>query len=67
MKEYSCDYRVYTRKIYIVNYVVNLKVQLLHSNALFLYWREDRSSLHLEMRGQVCKLSGILSFFFSFF
>ena len=35
MKEYSCDYRVYTRKINIIR--GKLKVQLLRSNALFIY------------------------------
>ena len=48
MKEYSCDYRVYTRKIYIIRgKLKNLKVQLLRSNALFLRWHEDTSSLRL--------------------
>ena len=45
MKEYSCDYRVYTRKIYIIR--GKLKVQLLRSNALFLCRHEDTSSLRL--------------------
>ena len=50
MKEYSCDYRVYTRRICIIDYAVNLKklkVQLLRSNALFLCRHEDTSSLRL--------------------
>ena len=48
MKEYSCDYRVYTRKIYIIRgKLKNLKVQLLRSNALFLCRHEDTSSLRL--------------------
>ena len=48
MKEYSCDYRVYTRKIYIIRgKLKNFKVQLLHSNALFLCWHEDTSPLRL--------------------
>ena len=35
MKEYSCDYRVYTRKIYIIRgKLKNFKDQLLRSNAL---------------------------------
>ena len=42
MKEYSCDYRVYTRKIYIIRgKLKNFKVQLLRSNALFLCRHED--------------------------
>ena len=46
MKEYSCDYRVYTRKIYIIRgKLKNFKVQLLRSNALFLCRHEDTSSL----------------------
>ena len=48
MKEYSCDYRVYTRKIYIIRgKLKNFKVQLLRSNALFLCRHEDTSSLRL--------------------
>ena len=48
MKEYSCDYRVYTRKIYIIRgKLKNLKVQLLRSKALFLCRHEDTSSLRL--------------------
>ena len=48
MKEYSCDYCVYTRKIYIIRgKLKNLKDQLLRSNALFLCRHEDTSSLHL--------------------
>ena len=48
MKEYSCDYRVYIRKIYIIRgKLKNLKVQLLRSNALFLCRYEDTSSLRL--------------------
>ena len=48
MKEYSCDYHVYTRKIYIIRgKLKNFKVQLLHSNALFLCRHEDMSSLRL--------------------
>ena len=48
MKEYSCDYPVYTRKIYIIRgKLKNLKVQLLRSNALFLRRHEDTSSLRL--------------------
>ena len=50
MKEYSCDYRVYTRKIYIIcGKLKNFKDQLLCSNALFLCRHEDTSSLHLLM------------------
>ena len=45
MKEYSSDYRVYTRRICIIDYAVN--VQLLRSNALFLCRHEDTSSLRL--------------------
>ena len=45
MKEYSCDYRVYTRKIYIIRgKLKNFKVQLLRSNTLFLCRHEDTSS-----------------------
>ena len=45
MKEYSCDYRVYTTKIYIIrSKLKNFKVQRLRSNALFLCWHEDTSS-----------------------
>ena len=48
MKEYSCDYCVYTRKIYIMRgKLKNFKVQLLRSNALFLCRDEDTSSLRL--------------------
>ena len=48
MKEYSCDYRVYTRKIYIIRgKFKSLKVQLLRSNALILCRHEDTSSLRL--------------------
>ena len=48
MREYSCDYRVYTRKIYIIHgKLKNFKVQLLPSNALFLCRHEDTSSLCL--------------------
>ena len=48
MKEYSCDYHVYTRKIYIIHgKLKNFKVQLLRSNALFLCRHEDTSSLRL--------------------
>ena len=48
MKEYSCDYRVYIRKIYIIRgKLKNFKVQLLRSNALFLCRHEDTSSLCL--------------------
>ena len=48
MKEYSCDYHVYTRKIYIIRgKLKNFKVQLLRSNALFLCRHEDTSSLRL--------------------
>ena len=48
MKEYSCDYRVYTRKIYIIRRKLkNFKVQLLRSNALFLCQHEDTSLLRL--------------------
>ena len=48
MKEYSCDYRLYTRKIYIIRgKLKNFKVQLLRSNALFLCRHEDTSSLRL--------------------
>ena len=48
MKEYSSDYRVFTRKIYIISdKLKNFKVQLLHSNALFLCRHEDTSSLRL--------------------
>ena len=42
MKEYSCDYRVYTRRICIIDYAVNVKF-----NALFLCRHEDTSSLRL--------------------
>ena len=45
MKEYSYDYRVYTRRICIIDYAVNF--QLLCSNALFLCRHEDTSSLRL--------------------
>ena len=49
MEEYLCDYRVYTRKIYIIRGTLkNFKVQLLRSNALFLCLHEDTSSLHLH-------------------
>ena len=48
MKEYSYDYRVYTRKIYIINGKLNkFKVHLLRSNALLLCRHEDTSSLRL--------------------
>ena len=48
MKEFSCDYRVYTRKIYIKSgKLKKFKVQLLRSNALFLCRHEDTSSLRL--------------------
>ena len=48
MKEYSCDYRLYTRKICIIRgKLKNFKVQLLRSNALFLCRHEDTSSLRL--------------------
>ena len=48
MKEYSCDFRVYTRKIYIIRgKLKNFKVQLLRSNALLLCRHEDTSSLRL--------------------
>ena len=48
MGEYSCDYRVYTKKIYIISgKVKKFKVQLLRSNALFLCRHEDTSSLRL--------------------
>ena len=48
MGEYSCDYRVYTKKIYIIGgKVKRFKVQLLRSNALFLCRHEDTSSLRL--------------------
>ena len=48
MKEYSCDYRVCTRKFYIIHgKLKNFKVQLLRSNALFLCRHEDTSSLRL--------------------
>ena len=48
MKEYSYDYRVYTGKIYIIRgKLKNFRVQLLHSNALFLCRHEDTSSLRL--------------------
>ena len=48
MGEYSCDYRVYTEKIYIISgKVKKFKVQLLRSNALFLCRHEDTSSLRL--------------------
>ena len=48
MGEYSSDYRVYTKKIYIISgKVKRFKVQLLHSNALFLCRHEDTSSLRL--------------------
>ena len=48
MKECSCDYRVYTRKIYIIRRKLkNFKVQLLRSNALFLCRHEHTSLLRL--------------------
>ena len=48
MKEYSCDYRLFTRKIYIIRgKLKNFKVQLLRSIALFLCLHEDTSSLRL--------------------
>ena len=48
MGEYSCDYRVYTKEIYIISgKVKKFKVQLLRSNALFLCRHEDTSSLRL--------------------
>ena len=48
MKEYSCNYRVYTRKIYIISgKLKKFKVHLLRSNALFLCRHEDTSSLRL--------------------
>ena len=48
MGKYSCDYRVYTKKIYIMSgKVKKFKVQLLRSNALFLCRHEDTSSLRL--------------------
>ena len=48
MKEYSYDYRLYTRKICIIRgKLKNFKVQLLRSNALFLCRHEDTSSLRL--------------------
>ena len=46
-KEYSSDYRVYTRKIYISGKLKKFKVQLLRSNALFLCRHENTSSLRL--------------------
>ena len=46
--EYSCDYLIYTKKIYIISgKVKRFKVQLLRSNALFLCRHEDTSSLRL--------------------
>ena len=48
MGEYSCDYRVYTKKIYIISgKVKRFKVQLLRSNALFLCRHGDTSSLRV--------------------
>ena len=48
MGEYSCDYRVYTKKIYIISgKVKKFKVQLLRSNTLFLCRHEDTISLRL--------------------
>ena len=48
MGEYSCDYRVYTKKIYIIRgKVKKFKVQLLRSNTLFLYRHGNTSSLRL--------------------
>ena len=45
MKEYSCDYRLYTRKICIIRgKLKNFKVQLLRSNVLFLCRHEDTSN-----------------------
>ena len=50
MKEYSCDYRLYTRKICIIRgKLKNFKVQLLRSNALFLCRHEDTGFLILVM------------------
>ena len=62
MGEYSCDYRVYTKKIYIISgKVKKFKVQLLRSNALFLCFcmKIRVRCAYLVMRGQVGKLSGI--------
>ena len=59
MGEYSCDYRVYTKKIYIISgKVKKFKVQLLRSNALFLCRHEDTSSLRLfsDERSGRCNL-----------
>ena len=48
MKEHSSDYRVYTRKIYIISgKLKKFNAQLLRSNALFLCRHEDTSSLRL--------------------
>ena len=48
MKEYSYDYRLYTRKICIIRgKLKNFKVQLLRSNVLFLCRHEGTSSLRL--------------------
>ena len=48
MKEYSCDYRVHTMKIYIISgKLKKFKAQLLRSSALFLCRHEDTSSLRL--------------------
>ena len=68
MQEYSCDYRVYTRKIYIIRgKLKNFKDQLLRSNALFLCRHEDTSSLRSfsdERSGQSkTSLFANLSFF----
>ena len=48
MGEYSCDYPIYTKNIYIISgKVKKFKVQLLRSNALLLRRHEDTSSLRL--------------------
>ena len=58
MKEYSCDYRLYTRKICIIRgKLKNFKVQLLRSNALFLCRHEDTSSLRFKDQRLYLKIS----------
>ena len=48
MKEYSCDYRVYTKKIYIIHSKLkNFKVQMLCSNTLFLFFFKFLSLLRI--------------------
>ena len=59
MKEYSCDYRVYTRKIYIIR-GKNLKFSCCLAMLCFCVGMKIRVRYaYLVMRGRVGKLSGI--------